>query len=140
MRLLVDADDHRKPDRHQRMSDVSHVHADLVRTSGFQTQPQTRVHTEVFHDAIVRDRRFTHWVHRHMRTLGWMTADRFLNGTARSHMTNRHGLILTGNFTQLQRFHQTRLRRDGFRHDHQPGGVFIQTMHNTGARYVSNRG
>lgn len=49
---------------------MGHMHADLVRTSSFQTQPQTRVHTEVFHDAIVSDRRFTHRMHRHVSTFG----------------------------------------------------------------------
>lgn len=81
---------------------MCHVHADLVRTSGFQTQPQTRVHTEVFHNAIVRYRRFPHWVYRHVRTLGRVTANRFLNGSASSHVTNCYGFVLTGNFAQLQ--------------------------------------
>ena len=54
----------------QRMRDMGHMHADLVSTPGFQTQTQTRMGTEVFHNAIMRRCRFTHRVYRHMRALG----------------------------------------------------------------------
>lgn len=73
---------------------MGHMHADLVRTSGFQTQPQTRVHTEVFHDAIVSDRRFTHGMYRHVSTFGRVAADWFIYCTASGHMTNCHRFIL----------------------------------------------
>ena len=83
---------------------MGHMHADLVRTSGFQTQPQTRVHTEVFHDAIVSDRRFTHRMHRHVSTFGRVATDWLIHRTASGHMTNCDSFILTSNFTPLQRF------------------------------------
>ena len=45
---------------HQIRVHMAHITHPLVRTSSFQTQPQTRVHTEVFHDAIVCDRQALH--------------------------------------------------------------------------------
>lgn len=96
------------------MSDMRHMHADLMRTSCFETQPQTRVHTEVFHDAIVSDRWFAHRMHRHMGAFGGMAADWLVHRATRSHMTNRYGFVLTGNFTPLQRLHQTRLSWNRF--------------------------
>ena len=89
---------------HQRMSDMGHMHADLVRTSSFQTQPQTRVHTEVFHDAIVSHRWFAHRMHRHVSTFGRVATDWLIHRTASGHMTNCDSFILTSNFTPLQRF------------------------------------
>ena len=83
---------------------MRHMHADLMRTSSFQTQPQTRVHTEMFHNAIVSDRRFAHWMHRHMGTFGRVTTNWLIHRTASGHMTNCHRFVLTSNFTPLQRF------------------------------------
>lgn len=60
------------------------------------------MNAEMFHNAIVRDRRFAHRMNGHMGTLGWMAADRLFYRTARGHMTNRDCFVLTGNFTQLQ--------------------------------------
>src|SRR5690606_33166140 len=124
---------------HQRMGNMRHVHADLVSTPGFQTQTQARMNTEMFHDAVVGYRRFTHWVYGHMRTLGGGTADRLFHRAARGHMTNRHRVILTGNFAPWQRFHQASQSWDALRHHHQTRGVVIQTVHDTGTRYVGNR-
>ena len=118
---------------HQRMGNMRHVHADLVSTPGFQTQTQARMNTEMFHDAVVGYRRFTHRVYGHMRTLGWVTADRLFHRAARGHMTNRHRFILTGDFAQLQRFHQASLGGNRLRHHHQTRGVFIQTVNDTGS-------
>ena len=97
------------------------------------------MNTEMFHDAVMGYRRFTHRVYGHMRTLGWVTADRLFHRAARGHMTNRHRFILTGDFAQLQRFHRASLGGNRLRHYHQTRGVFIQTVNNTGTRYVGNR-
>ena len=66
---------------------MGHMHADLVRTSSFQTQPQTRVHTEVFHDAIVSHRWFAHRMHRHMGTFGRVATDWLVHRATCGHMT-----------------------------------------------------
>lgn len=96
------------------MADVSHVYADLVSTAGFQAQAQAGVRTEVFHNAVVRHRRFTHRVHRHVGALGRVTRDRLFYRAAGGHGADRHRFVFTGNFTRLQRFHQPGLRRHGF--------------------------
>jgi hypothetical protein len=97
------------------------------------------MNAEMFHNAVVRHRRFAHRMHRHMGTLGRVTADRFFHRAASGHMTNRHRFIFTGDLAQLQRLHQPGLRRNGFRHHHQTGGVFIQTVNDTRARHIGNR-
>ena len=74
-----------------------------------------------------------------MGTLGRMTADRFFNRTAGGHMTDRHRFVFTGDLAQLQRLHQPGLRWNGFRHHHQTGGVFIQTVDDTRTRHIGNR-
>lgn len=97
----MDVDGRRELVAHQRMGNMRHVHTDLVRTSGFQTQPKARVYTEVLHNAVMRHRRFPHGMHGHMRTFGGMTADRLFYSATGCHMTNRYGFVLTRNFTQL---------------------------------------
>ena len=97
------------------------------------------MNTEVLHNAVMRHRRFTHRMHRHMGTLGWVTADRLFYRPARGHMPNGYRLILTGDFAQLQRLHQTGLSRNGLRHHHQTGSVFIQTVHDARARDIRDR-
>ena len=81
---------------------MRHMDADLVGTAGFQAQAQTGVDTEMFHNAVMGHRRFPHRVNRHMRALGWVTADWFFNRTASGHVADSHRLILAGNFAQLQ--------------------------------------
>ena len=81
---------------------MRHMNADLMGTTGLQTQTQTRMNAEMFHNAIVRHRRFTHRMHRHMSTFGRVTADRLINRTASGHMANSHGFIFAGDLTQLQ--------------------------------------
>lgn len=93
---------------------------------------------EVFHDAVVRHRRFTHRVYRHVGALGGVTRDWLFYRAAGGHGADRHRFVFTGNFTRLQRFHQPGLRRHGFRHHHQTGGVFIQTVHDAGTRHVGD--
>ncbi|MNE40761.1 hypothetical protein D3C80_1348000 [compost metagenome] len=48
---------------HQRMRNVRHMHTDLVSTARFQTQTQTRMNAEMFHNAVMRYRGFPHRVH-----------------------------------------------------------------------------
>ncbi|MNP26014.1 hypothetical protein D3C76_1188450 [compost metagenome] len=64
------------------MVDVRHMHADLVGTTGFQTQTQTGMRTEVLHNAVMRHRRFPHRMHRHMGAFGRVTANRLFNRAA----------------------------------------------------------
>ena len=118
---------------------MRHMHADLMCTTGFQTQTQAGMDAEMFHNAVVGHRRFAHRMHRHMGTLGRVTADRLFHCATGGHMTDRHRFVFTGDLAQLQRLHQPGLRRNGFRHHHQTGGVFIQTMNNTRARHIGNR-
>ncbi len=85
---------------------MRHMHADLVRTPGLQTQPKTRVHTEMFHNAVVGHRRFAHRMHRHMGTFGRVTTDGFIHRSSRRHMSDRDRFIFAGDLAQLQRLHQ----------------------------------
>ena len=73
-----------------------------------------------------------------MGALGGVTRDWLFYRAAGGHGADRHRFVFAGNFTRLQRFHQPGLRRHGFRHHHQSGGVFIQTVHNAGTRHVGD--
>ena len=55
-------------------------------------------------------------------------------------MTDGNGFVLTGDLARLQRFHQVGLGRNGLGDHHQTRGVFIQTVHDTGAGHLGDGG
>ncbi|MNZ71118.1 hypothetical protein D3C78_894730 [compost metagenome] len=125
---------------HQRMLDVSHVDTDLVGTTGFQTQTQTGVATELLVHPVVGHGRTAIGHHSHVGTLGRVTADGGIHGTACGHVTYGDGFVLTGDLTRLQRLHQMGLGRDRLGNHHQASGVFIQTVHYAGTGHLGDAG
>ena len=62
---------------HKRMTNVSHMHANLMRASGLESHAQQRVRGIAMLDTVVRDRLATIGAHGHPRALRAMSADRF---------------------------------------------------------------
>ncbi len=125
---------------HQRVLDVGHVHTDLVGTTGFQTQPQTGVATELLVHPVVGDGGAAIGHHSHMGTLGRVTADGRIDGAAGGHVTDGDRLVFTGDLTRLQRLHQVGLGRYRLGHYHQACGVFIQTVDDASTGHLGDAG
>ncbi len=116
---------------------MRHMHADLMRTTGFQTQTQAGMDAEMFHNAVVGHRRFAHRMHRHMGTLGRVTADRLFHCATGGHMTDRHRFVFTGDLA-LQRLHQ-RVCAGMVSPPPSDRWCLYRTMNNTRARHIGNR-
>ncbi len=125
---------------HQRVFDVRHVDTDLVGTAGLQTQTQTGVATKLLVNPVVSYGRTTIGHHGHMSTLGRVATDGRIDGATCGHVTDGDRFVLTGDLARLQRFHQMGLCGYGFGNHHQTCGVFIQTVHDTGAGHLGNAG
>ncbi len=122
------------------MFDVGHVDTDLVGTTGFQTQTQTGVATELLVHPVVGHGRTAIGHDGHVGTLGRVTADGGINGAAGGHVTYGDRFVLAGDLARLQRFHQMGLGRNCLGNHHQTCSVFIQTVHDTGTGHLGNTG
>ena len=78
----------------QRVPDGGHVHANLVRSAGFQGAFDQRAIDESFDDAVVRARRLAGTDHRHFRPLRRMPADRLIDRAARFEHAAHERLII----------------------------------------------
>ena len=58
----------------KRMTDVGHVHPNLVGTPGFQLDPHMGVRAKALEHAVMADRRFAPLHHRHALTLPLFTS------------------------------------------------------------------
>ena len=76
--------------------------------------------------------------HGHVGALGRVTADGGIDGAAGGHVTDGDRFVLTGDLARLQRLHQMGLGRHCLGDHHQTRGVFIQTVHDTGAGHFGD--
>lgn len=122
----------------QRITDMRHVHADLVRTAGFQLDPHMGVRTEALEHPVVADRRLAAVSDRHALTQPAVTTDRGVDLAAGDHHPNHDALVDAADRAALQLLDQLGLRLQGLGHHHQTGGVLVQTVNDTGARHVDD--
>ncbi len=123
---------------HQRETNVGHVHANLVGAAGFQLHPHVGVRTEALEYAVVADRRLATVGDCHALAHATVAADRGIDLAASGHYADHDALVDAADFTGLHLFDQLGLRLQGLGHHHQAGGVFVQAVNDTGARYVDD--
>ena len=123
----------------QRMPERRHVHANLVRTPGFQRTFDQRAIDEAFDDPKVRPRRLAALNNRHLRSLRRMPTDRLVDGSARFQHAAHQRLVVALDRPRLKLAHQIGLRLKRFGDDHQAGRILVQTMHDAGPRHFLKR-
>jgi len=122
----------------QREANVSHVHANLVGTAGFQLDPHVGVRAEALEYTVVADRRLAAVGNRHALAHAAMAADRGIDLAAGSDHANHDALVDAADLARLHLLDQPGLRLQGLGHYHQAGGVLVQAVDDTGARYVDD--
>lgn len=125
---------------HQREADMGHVHADLVRTAGFQLHTHVGMRAEALEHAVVADGRLAAVGHRHTLTHAAVAADRGIDLAPSGDHANDDALVDAADLARLHLLDQLGLGLQSLGHDHQPGGVFVQAMDDTGARHVDDIG
>ncbi len=124
----------------QRVADMSHVHADLVGTAGFQLHPHMGVRAEALEHTVVADRRLAAVGDCHALAHAAVAADGRVDLATGSHHTNHDAFINAADRALLQLVDQVGLRLQGLGHHHQAGGVLVQAVHDAGARHVDDVG
>ena len=119
----------------QRMADRLQMHAYLVRTTGFKRAFNQRTVEKAFDDAIMRARRLAALRHGHACPLPRMPSDRRIDRAAVFDEAARQRIVMTLDRARLQLAHQIGLRFGRASHDHQPAGVLVEAMDDTGARH-----
>ncbi len=122
----------------QREANVSHVHANLVGTAGFQLDPHVGVRAEALEHTVMADRRLAAIGDRHALAHAAVAADRGIDLAAGSDDANHDALVDTADLARLHLLDQPGLRLQGLGHHHQAGGVLVQAVDDTGARYVDD--
>ena len=112
------------------------MHANLMRATRFELHAQQRMCPVALLDSIVRDRLATITTHRHLGALRAMSTDRFIDGSPAGEHAQTQGQILAPHFALGECAHEHRLRRGRTRHHQQARGVFIEAVHDAGARYA----
>ncbi|MNV26972.1 hypothetical protein D3C71_1181040 [compost metagenome] len=123
-----------------RMTQVRHVHADLVGTAGFQAAFQRRVRAETLAQAVMGDRFLAVFAHGHADAIARVAVDTGGGSAAGNQRTHHHGQVLAMYFTCRELLDQRGLRLDRAGDDHHPAGVLVQTVHDARTRQYRQRG
>ena len=118
----------------QRVTHMRHVHTDLVRAAGFQPHGDISVMCIARQHPVVRQRRATALLHRHLRALGAVSADGLVHHTATGHRAHAYGAILAGDPPRFQITHQMRVSGDRLGDQQQAAGVLVEAMQDPAAR------
>src|SRR4051794_33708046 len=94
---------------HQRITEMGHVHTNLMGAPGFQLDPHMGMRAEAFQHPVMGDRRLATFDHGHALTLLAMTTNRRIDSAAGDDHADDDGFINTADATRLQLLDQTRL-------------------------------
>ncbi len=122
----------------QREANVSHVHANLVGTAGFQLDPHMGVRAEALEHTVVADCRLSAVGDRHALAHAAVAPDRGVDLAAGGDHANHDALVDAADLARLHLLDQPGLRLQGLGHHHQAGGVLVQAVDDTGAWYVDD--
>lgn len=125
---------------HQRVVDVGHVHADLVRAAGLQLDPGVGVGAEPLQHAVVADGLLATGHHAHALALLGAAADGRVDLATGGDHTDDDGLIDAADGPGLQLGDQLGVGLEGLGHHHQAGGVLVEAMHDAGPGHVGQVG
>jgi len=119
----------------ERITAMRHVHADLVGAPRFQVNIKRRAGTQALGDAVVRDGRLTAGRHHgHARALLRVPPDRGVHTTATARCPAHDRVVLPRDLFTLQLHYEGGMGRERCCNDQQPGGVFIEAMHQATSR------
>jgi outer membrane protein assembly factor BamD len=113
----------------QRVTDVRHVHAYLVRASRLQLHAHVCMPAKAVLYAIVRDGRAAILAHAHARALRGMPADGSVDRAACRQHADDHRLVTPFDGVGLQGAHERRVGSHGARDDEQSAGGLVQPVH-----------
>ena len=120
---------------------MGHMHANLVGTARLQLHAHMGVMVETAHQTVVSDRFLTAiFVNRHLLALPRMAANRRLHSAAACHCALNYRFIFAADGALLQLGNQIGLGLQRLRHHHKTRSIFVEPMHNTGARNLNQLG
>ena len=124
---------------HQRVANMGHMHTNLVGAAGFKKTPHVAVVAITFLQAIMRNRLLAAKLHhRHFCALLRVTPHWLLNLTPTGHAAHHNGVVFAVNIARLQLRHQVGVGLQRFGNHHEPGGIAVETVHDTRARHAIN--
>ena len=125
----------------QRMLGFAHVDADLVGAAGFQRAFDVAVRLVAFQDFDVGNGFFAaEFYHRHFDAVVRVASDLGFDFAVERHDAVGNGTVDAFDGAGLQLSDKVVLRGQGFGHDHQSAGVFVQAVDDACARDVLQRG
>src|SRR5690554_814010 len=116
---------------HQRVAHVGHVHTDLVGTAAFQFAANMGMSGKALNQPVVGHRRFAGRHHRHALAVLRVPANGSIYCGAAGERTHHHRLVFPAHGALLQLVDQRGVGNQAAGHHHNPGGVFVQPVHNT---------
>ena len=116
------------------MTDVLHVHADLMRATGFEPATQQAQTGMPLHHVVMRDGRFAQRVHHALGAVVRVAPDRRVDAAGAIDFTVHQRDVFALHSARLQLAHQIGLRDQRFGNHQQTRSVLVEPMHDTRAR------
>ena len=117
-----------------RESEMGHVYADLVGSSGFKPCLEQRARSQALADPVVRDGRFSARAHGHLLAVDRVPAHRGIDHTARDDLTvHQHG-IPSAHLALLQLLDQRTVTLQLPGDEQQSAGVLVEAVHDARPR------
>ncbi len=118
---------------HQGMTDMGHVHPDLMGTPGFQLHSDQGMGPVTFQNAIVSDGRPPARYDGHSLAFHGMSTDGRVHRPAGDQHALHDRVVFTPQCARLELLHQALAGSHGPRHhQHEAAGVLVQAMHDAG--------
>ena len=125
----------------QRVAGFAHVHADLVCASRFQAAFDIAVRLIAFQHGHMGYGFFAaEFDHGHFQAVVRVAADERFDFAVKRDDAVCHSTVNPLHAAVLQLLHQVVLRGQRFGHHHQAAGVFVQAVHDAGARHLAQFG
>ena len=124
----------------QRVSEVGHMHPDLVSAAGLQGRPEVRVRPESLDHTVMGHSRPSALPDRHPQPVAGVSANRRVDSAPGCQHAIADSAILTLHGALLQLPDKVSVVRDPGSDHHHAAGVLVQSMDDPGTRYFSQLG